>query len=144
MTRSGLLRSLGCVLLGSMLVATGSCGSDPPDPAERTYGSPAELAQALGCEAFEDHGMQAFEGRPPRAVGTCNLEETGLTIQVLPDEAALQQWARDATFACGPGVAEVNYATRDLWTINASDVGNRELIGRIATTLGADVVTHPC
>lgn len=127
-------------MLAALALPACGDGGEPSGP----LSSPAQIAAAIDCEVFTDHGMQQAEGRPPRQVGTCNLGSSGLTIQVLPDEAALEQWKRDMGTVCDRGIAQFHYVTDDLWVVNPTTVTDAEVAERIAGELGAELVSITC
>jgi hypothetical protein len=117
-------------------------GWDGTSPGQ--YATAEELADTVGCDTFEDRGVLATEGRQPSAVGTCNLDGVGLTLQVMVDASAMEQWRTDAETVCGRGLPELHYVAGDLWTINPASITEQALAERLADALDAEAVSITC
>jgi hypothetical protein len=145
------------VAVAAVAVVLGACGDDGEaagsgdevadgwdGTSSGEYATAEELADAVGCDTFEDRGVIATEGRQPSAVGTCNLDGVGLILQVMVDASAMEQWRADTETVCGGGLAELHYVAGDLWTINPVSTTEQALAERLADALDAEAVSITC
>jgi hypothetical protein len=137
-----------------LVVLLAACAGSDGDGAETTpadelsaYETPAEMAEALGCEGFS--ADELADPRPGEGRGRCYVDDQQVILDVFADEAAMEA-DEDAgrsigcSFADDLGYERLYFAAGDLWTVRADDNSDKSLTDRLAEDLGGETRTIDC